>query len=178
MNRKSFSIYLNKDKSFNITPFYLKKSFAINLNSKSIFTLIINGFNLIEKYKIRINNRFSVSFISKSIVKMNSNIEAGKYNFLINIRQGSGFFPNILNKIELILTPKENLKAQTIYSFISHLLVALKERLELFTSLVNLVIALSCNPEVRQYSTLSDYTSTELSTMDSQTLNELDYTIV
>lgn len=179
MNKKSFSIYLNKSKSFNIAPFSLKKVFGITLNKSSAFSTIINGFNLIEKYILRLDNKVSLTIISKAIIKLNAGLTSGKHNFLFNsIREQLHGTSGLSNKLNLSLIPKEQLKSTGILLYASHLLAILKERIEILLVLSNSRINFVVTPELRVYLYLSDHSAKLLNVMATQTLAELSYTIV
>lgn len=178
MNKKSFSIYIKKSTKFGITPFALKNSFAVTLNNKKVFSLVINAFNLVEKYLLRLDSSIIITAISKMRVKATTSVGI-LYNITANAKDKLHFINSFSNGIDLLITIKELLKMGAVsIANTTNLSITIKERFHNAINLLNSPISLVISPpQLRKYYYLSDRAASTLGAVSTLTLVEFSYAL-
>lgn len=182
MNKKSFNIYLNKSKSFNIIPFSLKKSFNIYLNNNKTFILYVNNIKQFVpgffEYLANFRSSVVITAVSKLLVKGTTQIQAGQYNLIVNLRARKQSVPNFISG--LLITTISRARFRNTLSFANNNILSItsRERSQNSINVFNAGISLTITPTLRGFYLLSDYDPDALSTMDSQSLAILDYYII
>ena len=181
MNKKSFNIYINKSKSFNIIPFSLKKSFNIYLRNAQNFILRINNIKPSVpgyfEYLAKFTSGMAISVVSRLLIKNTTNI-GEKFNLTFNFRSRGQFNHNFITNSLLRIIARVRFKNSLSFGNNSLLSIISRERSQESGNIFNGGIGLNITPVLKGFYLLSDYDPDALSTMDSQTLSALDYFVI
>ena len=181
MNKKSFNIYINKSKSFNIIPFSLKKSFNIYLRNSQNFVLRVNNIKPSVpgyfEYLAKFTSKMAITSISRLKIKNTVNI-GEKFNLTFNLRSRGQFNHSYITKSLLRIVARVKFRNSQSFANNSKLSITSRERDKESSNIFSSGIGLTITTILKGFFLLSDYDPNALSVMDSQTLDALDYYII
>jgi hypothetical protein len=156
-----------------------KKSFSVIIKNSKAYNLIVTGFEVANTLLFHINDKIKIHFTPKFLVKIFSTISLGKLNIIFNNKVTVKIVQVFrVTKVSIVFGIRQKLSAvlpviiKMPITFISHAI----QKIVIAFSGGKLVLTISML--LTHFYTLGYFDPNPLSVEDTQTLGQMDYTIL
>jgi hypothetical protein len=155
-----------------------KKSFDLIVRAKETFDLYIYNFQMAVTFFFRIRDKIRLSFIASLITKMITTLSIKKVRlqFSMKLKESVSLILNS-KRINISYIFKERLKALVTIVSGATMILNMKLRQKLSTTLHQGILTLSISPILAKFFLLSDFDLDILGDLDVNDLGDMDYII-
>lgn len=153
-----------------------KKTITFTIVYERVYNLVFEGVSIVDTIVISIATAISHSFVSSALANFINSISLST-SLTMPTSALSNFTNTVYKSISQSYIMSQIQKFVLTYLLDTDIAILVSEISKTIAS-ISLAIGLDMTPILAVFSSLSDYDADALSTMDTETLGDLDYTLV